>query len=488
MSSPRIAVAGVWHETNVFGPHLATLERFEEYESLEGADIVKRHQGVKTVIGGFLDGIEEGGGVAVPTFSAGAWPGGPAPARVLAELLARLAQSIRDAHGEHPLDGVLLNLHGAMTAEVTADVEAAVVRVVREIVGPDVPIGAVLDLHANPTKQFVTQCNVVICYDTYPHVDMWERGVEVASLILEAVRGRHLRTTIRRSSLLTLPAAQGTADEPMAGIRQRALSAAAATGAGRISICAGFAYTVPERIGLSALVVHDESSTSLAEDLAVSVIRDIEAHAQEFTVTRPTVRDAVTAALEDSGDRPVILADLADNIGGGSAGDGTALLSELLDRGGRGIFAIIADPEIAEQAHSIGVGRSFSGALGGKFDRLHGQPIHTTATVVTVTDGAYVGGGSYMTGQSFDMGPTALLDLGNGAATVLVTTRPTPPFHIEQYTHAGVDPTSARYIIAKGAIAWRSAYEDIAGTVIEVDTPGACALDIFGLQESAGIG
>ncbi|MEA5457269.1 M81 family metallopeptidase [Sinomonas sp. JGH33] len=484
MSRPRIAVAGMWHETNIYGPHAATLDRFDEYELLEGDDIIGRHRGVKTVIGGFLDGIHRMEAEAVPTLSAGAWPGGPAPRHVMNALLDRLRQWLALAMQEGPLAGVLLNLHGAMTAEGFPDVEAETVRAARSIVGPETPVGAVLDLHANPTPAFVEQCNVVICYDTYPHVDMWDRGLEVATLIGEAVQGRRLRTAIRRTPLLTVPPSQGTADEPMKGIRLRA-DQKASMGTERVSICAGFAYTLPERIGLSALVVHDEDRTSVAEHLAEAVVADIDACAEQFKVTRPTVAEAVAEALAEDATTPVILADLADNIGGGSAGDGTALLAALLDRGARGALAIIADPEVAALAHASGEDTTITCRLGGKSDSLHGAPIEVTARVARTTPGVYTASGSYMTGQTFRMGPTAVLEIGDGAATVLVNTRPTPPFHREQFTHAGVDPSQASVIVAKGALAWRSAYGEDAGTVIEVDTPGACALDVEALRKAA---
>ncbi|WP_431230662.1 M81 family metallopeptidase [Paenarthrobacter nicotinovorans] len=485
MNQPRIAIAGMWHETNAFGPHAATMARFEEYELLEGEGILQRHRGVKSVIGGFIDGIEKIGAHPVPTFSAGAWPGGPAPAHVMSALFDRLHTCMLQAMEDGPLAGVVVNLHGAMTAEGFPDVEAETVRVIRSVVGPETPIGAVLDLHANPTQTFVEQCNVVVCYDTYPHVDMWERGAEVASLVGQGIQGRKLRTLVGKSSLLTVPPSQGTSEAPMRGILHRAAGTARAAGVDRISICAGFAYTLTDRAGLSALVVHDQDEHARAIGVADAVVADIDSCAAQFAVSRPSVTQAVTAALSPDAAAPVILADLADNIGGGSAGDGTALLSELLDRGARGVLAIIADPEVAAFAHSEGEGSVITCKLGGKFDQLHGAPITVTARVVRTTTGTYTTEGSYMTGQTFHMGPTTVLDIGNGAATVLVNSRPTPPFHREQFTHAGVDPSGAKVIVAKGAIAWRSAYGDDAGLVIEVDTPGACALNLKTLKVAA---
>lgn len=474
----RIAIAGMWHETNTYGPHPATLERFAEYGLLTGAAIAERHTGMRTVIGGFLDGVEEVGAQAVPTFAAGAWPSGPAPADTMQRLLARLDAALRGVVAEGRVDAVLVDLHGAMVAEGQPDVETDTLRAIRSVVGPDVPIGAVLDLHANPSAGFVEQCNVVICYDTYPHVDMWERGAEVAALVGEAVAGRPLRTVVAKSPLLTVPLAQATDAEPMRGLHLRARSRAADAGVTRISICAGFAYSDVERAGLSVLAVSDAADVEIAREVARDTARDIEAHAADFAIHRAGVRDAVNAAIDPAAERPVVIADLADNIGGGSAGDGTALLAELLKRGATGVVAIIADPQVVREATDAGGGAHLNTRLGGKFDQLHGAPVSIDAVVGTITDGRYVSRGSYMTGQTFEMGPSAVLDVGPGQARVLVTSRPTPPFHREQLTHAGIDPAAADVIIAKGAIAWRSAYGDDAGTVIEADTPGACPLDI----------
>lgn len=172
---------------------------------------------------------------------------------------------------------------------------------------------------------------------------------------------------------------------------------------------------------------------------------------------------------------------LSAALGGGSAGDGTALLAELIARRASGVVAIIADPEVVAASIDAGVGGRIDVPLGGRSDNLHGDPIHIVATVERLTDGHYVTDGTWMTGQHFRMGSCAVLRVEPASALVLVTSRPTPPFHREQLTHAGIDPAGAGVIVAKGAVAWRSAYGGDAKTVIEVDTPGACPLDINAL-------
>jgi microcystin degradation protein MlrC len=99
-----------------------------------------------------------------------------------------------------------------------------------------------------------------------------------------------------------------------------------------------------------------------------------------------------------------------------------------------------------------------------------------------VTDGRYRTAGSWQTGQHFAMGRTAVLAVGG--VTLVVTERATPPFHPEQLTSVGIDPAAASILVAKGAVAWRAAYGDVAGEVIEVATPGVCPVDPLTLPRS----
>src|SRR5579875_1229778 len=217
----RVAIIGLWHETNTYGPHEATLERFSEYELVEGPALLDRHSGTRTVIGGFMSAGRDLGWRLVPIVSAGAWPSGPASLATIELLLGRLGGKLREVHTADPVDGVLVNLHGAMVAEGHPDVEAEVLGVIRGIVGT-VPVGVVLDFHANPSLEFVRRCDAAVGYDTYPHVDMWERGAEVAELLEEALRGARLRTVVARLPLLLCPLSQGTETEPFRGFIARA--------------------------------------------------------------------------------------------------------------------------------------------------------------------------------------------------------------------------------------------------------------------------
>ena len=473
--TPRVGVVGMWHETNTFSNRLTTLDDYEAFEMLADDDLVERNFNTGTVIGGFYDSPDL---ELIPIFSAGAWPSGPTEADAIHHLLDRVHDGLRRAG---PLDGLLVNLHGAMVAAGVDDVESATLAVLRDVAG-DIPIGAVLDLHANPSPELVSASDVLVSYDTYPHVDMRERGAEVAGLLTEVLRGRRLRTSLRKLPLLVCPLAQATADGPMRRLQDAATMRAREAGVARVCIVGGFGYSDVERAGMSVLAVHDVDDDASARDVLDATVADIAASAEEFSVVRDDPVTAVARAVT-SHRRPVFLADVADNIGGGSPGDGTALLREILRAGVTGAVVTLADREVALEAHRLGVGAHIEAPVGGKTDHMHGAPVPIRGTVERVTDGSYRAGGYYMSGRSFSMGATAVLSVqGN---TLVVTERPTPPFHPEQLSSVGVDVRQASIVVVKGAIAWRGAYEDVAGEIIEVATPGICPVDVASLPRRA---
>lgn len=469
----RVAVVGAWHETNTYSSAPTTLDDFAAFELLAGDAMADHNQGTRTVIGGYLDAGREIGEV-LPVFSAGAWPSGPVQPDALDEILARTEAGLRRAGG---VDAVLVNLHGAMVAAGVDDVEIALLDTVREVVG-DVPVGAVLDLHANPSPALAARADVLVSYDTFPHVDMYERGVEVAGLVGQVLDGRPLRTALRKLPLLVCPLAQSTDDGPLGELQARARERAARAGLARVCVVGGFAYSDVERAGMSVLAVHGDREAAAAEQVLDETVQDIVDNSSAFLLARPDAATAVAAAMASTR-RPVFLVDVADNIGGGSPGDGTVLLAELLRAGARGAVVTIADHEVAIAAVRAGVGAELDVSLGGKTDRRHGAPLRLRARVVRVTDGRYRSGGYYMTGQEFSMGTTAVLDVAGN--TVVVTERPTPPFHAEQLSSVGVDAAAARIVVVKGALAWRAAYRDVPGEVIEVATPGICPVDVTDL-------
>jgi microcystin degradation protein MlrC len=471
---PTVAVFGLWHETNTFASQLTTLDQFRQFELALGEEVAERNAGVGSVIGGFMDHDELDLRMGL---SAGAWPSGVISGEASEFIFAR---SVDQLDRLDHVEGVLVNLHGAMVAEDNEDPELRLVRTIRARL-PDAPIAVVLDLHANPSQALIEGCDVALSYDTYPHVDMRERGSEVAGLLARSLRtGARYSSTIAKLPLLATPLALATDTEPMRGLMERATLRGREAGVVRVSVVGGFAFSDVSRAGVSVLVVHEAGVRGAAAAAMVldETVRDIEQVGDQFVLHRDGSGTAVRRAMAPSR-RPVVLADVADNVGGGSAGDGTALLSELIRQGCKSALVIIADSEVARACTALGPGGTYRGPLGAKTDDQHGSPVEVIACVTKTSDGRYRTQGSWMTGQEFEMGTTAVVDVGG--ITIVVTERRVPPFHSEQVTSLGIDPASFDIIVAKGAHAWKAAYGAVAAEIIEVDTPGICPIDPYAL-------
>jgi microcystin degradation protein MlrC len=470
----HVGIVSLWQETNTYSARPTTLEDFAGFELLHGEAVAEQHRGTKSVIGGMLDadGFE-----VVPVFSAGAWPAGPADRSTLGDLFGRLERELIAAGR---LDGILLNLHGAMVCAGVDDVELETARLVRKVVG-SVPMAAVHDLHGNPSVGLVDNCEIVIAYDTYPHIDMYERGVEAAALLADMLEGRELRTLAGKVPLLSCPLAQSTAEPPMRDLQAEAQQLADRTGMRRISLLPGFPYSDVERAGFSILVVHDAHLRTDGQEVTAALCAEVDARTEDFALSRDDPATAVRKAIA-APQGPVLIADIADNIGGGSPGDGTTILAELLAQRADGAVVLMAEPDLAREAATIGEGGEVDTYVGAKTDFLHGSPVRVRGKVRAVTDGRYRSGGTWMTGQQFCMGTTAVVD-ASGVALVAME-RATPPFHGEQLTSVGIQAAEAKIIVVKGAVAWRAAYGEIATEVIEADTPGVCPLDPSVLERS----
>jgi microcystin degradation protein MlrC len=451
----RVAIGGIWHETNTFASAPTSLESFDV---LEGGAILDTFKSTRTPIGGFLDGNFE----IVPTLFASATPSGTVRREVYDGLAARLVGRLVDLRP----DGILLDLHGAMVVEGIDEVEADLLGRIRSRLGA-VPIGVVFDFHANISDAFVASVDVFSGYKTYPHVDPVERGVEVAGLLARRMKGeiRPARAVVR-PPLLTAPQSQRTDGGPMGDLMRMA----AASGALNVTVAGGFPYADVPHAGVSVV-----ATTDGRPDLAESIARDIARAAWEardrFTVANAPPAEAVARALRiERG--PVILVDQADNVGGGSPGDGTVLLRELLRAKARGAVVTLADPEVVARAYDAGEGATLDAAVGGKTDALHGAPVPLRATVSRLGVGDFTYRGSYMTSRRVTAGRAALLE--SEGVRILVREKKVMPFDREEIQVMGIDPAACRIIVVKSALAWRAAYGELAREVIDVDTPGVC--------------
>ncbi len=466
----RIAVGGIFHETNTFVADPTTLADFRAYQFAAGADLLD-WRSTRSEIGGFLTGCAARDWEPVPSLFAAALPAGLVDHAAFESLTSQLIDGLTS--GGRP-DGVLLCLHGAMATGQSPDADGEVLTRLAQALGPDVPVVVTLDFHANTGDAMTRHADALLGYDTYPHVDMYDRGLEAAGVLAAILRtGQRRRTVHRKVGLITPPQVQYTDTEPMRAIMKHVHDVESAADV-TVTVTPGFPYADVDCMGLS--VVTSSPDPDAAAQAATAVADDIAARGEDFSYACYPVAEAVRLALAADGPGPVVLVDSADNVGGGGPGDGTAILAEWLARKGTGLAVVIADPAAVARALEAGIGGRLTVAVGGHTDERHGSPIPVTGTVRLVSDGTYVHRGSYATGITTRMGRSVVLEASGN--TIVLTERRVMPFDAQQLLSVGVSPRHCRALVVKSAIAWRAAYGEYASQVIEVDAPGVCTANL----------
>jgi microcystin degradation protein MlrC len=473
MSRPLIAIGGISHESNTFATFPTDLEKFQQSGIYRGEEIAPAVSTTNTQAAGFVTAGQELGFDLIPTLLTGATPGGMVTRDAFESLLGEMLDRIRAAG---KIDGVLLSLHGAMVAEGYDDADGHILRSVREIVGSEVPVAVSFDLHANMTPLRLEHTSIIVGYDTYPHVDCFDRGREAAILLHRMLQGEiHPVSAISRPLLVPVPLAQFPVHPPMRTVMERTFEIERDPKVLAVFVSPGFAYADVEHAGFS-VTVNVDGDRDYAQKKADEIAGIAWELREGFRVHRPTPAESVAEAIA-SPEWPVILVDVGDNVGGGSAGDGTALLDELLHQGAQDAVMMIADPEAVGRAIEAGVGSTITMEVGGKADRLHGAPVVVTGRVRLLSDGTYrhrgpahggAGGGS--------MGRTAVL-VSEGVQLILTEWR-TPPFSIQPLYAVGINPAEQRILVVKAALAHKAAYDPITRRTIEADTPGITGMTL----------
>ena len=476
-SAPRIAIGGILHETHTFMPQGTTLADFAAQSLHFGAGIVKSLRASRSGIGGMIDRALEYRWQLLPTVYAAAMPAGlvaeGAYRELLGELTGRLGQRL-------PVDGLLLALHGAMAAEGELDAEADIVAQARAIVGGAAPIVVLLDMHGNISPRLVELADVLLAYDTNPHIDAYARGLEAAEIMARLLR-REIRPTAAYARPAMLLPAQSTSTDaaPLASVHARAAEIKAEADVISIAVMAGFAYADTPYTGPSLVVTTDaqpERAAAYAEELSAILFEQ-----RTEALPRFLSPDAAVSLAKNQKKGPVILVDSADNIGGGTTGDGTDALAAMLAHEVREGAIVLADPEAVAICWQAGKAAVVTLEAGGKADDWHGPPVSVTGIVRALSDGAFQcelpdNHFASFYGHTVQMGRSVWLRVKG--LNILLTERKTPPLDLAQLRHIGIVPETQRMIVVKSAVAYRAAYMPIASAVIEMDTAGLCSANL----------
>ncbi|MEL6373659.1 MAG: M81 family metallopeptidase [Pseudomonadota bacterium] len=478
---PRIAVAGFQHETNTFAPIPTTFETFERggaWPALQrGQAVLDTLPAINMPMGGFLKAAE--GLDLVPLVWCFAEPGGTVRDEAFDTISAMIVDGVA---GAGAIDGIYLDLHGAMTVESYPDGEGELLRRLRALVGPDLPIATSLDLHANMSALFVEHASSTAIYRTYPHIDMAATGARAGRLLrLELARGAPFAKAWRPLDFLVPIQAQSTRREPGATL-YRTLAALNSEGLDSLDFAFGFPPADVHHCGPavfaygSAQAVVDEAAAQFATEVT----------ACESALAQPLIaaQDAVAQAMARAGQasRPILIADAQDNPGAGATGDTTGLLRALIDaKVQRALFGMVYDPQAAKAAHGIGLGGSFEADIGGHCGPIGGPPVRARVEVIALSDGRFTFTGPMYGNATANLGPVAalqVLDAGCDLTLTVGSTR-TQNADLAHFTHLGLDPTAFGVVAVKSAIHFLAAYEPIADSVILAHAPGAnpCQLD-----------
>lgn len=463
----RILIAGFKHETNTFSVLPTDLEAYRARCLYFGAEILEVFADTNSEISGFLDICGKNGWTPVPCVVGDASPSGVVTREAYDTICGRI---LDDATRDGGVDGVLLQLHGAMVAEQTVDGEGTLLRTLRTALGPSIPIGVTLDLHGNVTEDMARYADVIVSYRTYPHVDQRAIAAECAILIGRTMSGEIEPVChVRRPPMLTgLDHGRTTAPGPMLEALAQAEALMASEGVHSVSVMAGFSPADIPDAGPSVVIVSDRAYQQ-AQQLADRIVAHIWETRHVATVALQSTEEAIAIARKQGRPgAPVVVADFADNPGGGGYGDSVQLLKALIDSELQDVaYGALYDPESAAACHRAGEGTRIRLSLGGKVDAQFGPPIDVEATVVKLTDGKFHLEGPMQAGVPIDMGPSALIDVA-GVHTVLASRR-YQNFDQMYFKSFGVDLGKASVIAVKSAQHFRAAYGAMASEIVVVD-------------------
>jgi microcystin degradation protein MlrC len=461
----------IYHESNTFFSQPMTIERFAEKDLHFGAEIPARWMQTCSEIGGFLEGAGRFAFDVVPTIVAWGMPAGPLTLETFNSLCDELISRLNQAA---PVDGVLLALHGAMVADSFPDADGEILRRVREQIGPEIPLVVTLDYHANVTEEMVRYPDAMLGYDTYPHIDQAERGLEAAAILQQMFDGMRPTLVLVRKPLLPHILCQLTDSPPMSEAIAMAHEFERDLELVSVSVAAGFSYCDVPDAGFSVFAVARENPET-ARQAANRIADFVWTRRTQFQKPIPEAREAVRLALSEK-NGSTVLVDVGDNLGAGTPGDGTVILTELIRQTARDALVLVCDPETVAEAVKTGVRGRARFTVGAKIDQHHGTPVEIEATVRTLSDGIFKNIGPMRDGVVDDQGRTAVLEADG--ILIVATERRMPMWNLEQLRSLGIEPTRLRIIVVKAAIAYRAAYLPIAHRIIEVDTPGLAAADV----------
>ena len=472
----RIAVGGFQHETNCFVPVLTDFEYFASVGDRPalcvGNDVLRNLPNRAFAMSGFLADIADRHQLAPLLWTSGGAGGyvtDDAYERIAGEMLRRLSEAL-------PVDAVYLDLHGAMCSQSFEDGEGELLRRVRRVIGPDVPVVISLDYHVNLTRTMAEATDGMAVYYTYPHVDRAQTGSRAARILTTVLqRGRPGARAYRKLPFLLPLNFQCTLVQPSKGIVEKS---AEGEGGEVLNLCYGAGFPPSDLHDCGPGVVAHGYSQAAVDAAADALTRHIAALESSFAEPLLSPDDAIRQAMEIGrrASRPVVIADTQDNPGCGGTGDTTGMLEALVrNRAERAALCVLTDPNAAAAAHAAGRGAEITLRVGGCTPLPDVAPFHGAFRVTGLSEGRFLCKGPCVGGREANLGPTALLTIGG--VSIVVAAKRMQAYDLEIFRHIGVEPTQQKILVVKSTCHFRADFEPIAERVLIAVAPGAHLVD-----------
>lgn len=472
-----VLTAEVSHETNTFNRRLTTLADFIGRYWLVGEEAISARGSANTEIAGFMDAARAHDWDIIHTLSTAAPPAGVATAEAFETICDAVLAPLRTRLSH--IDGIALALHGAMVTELGEDGEGDLLARIRAIAGHNIPIAMTLDPHANVTPLMCELADIIVSFKTYPHVDMRVCARQAGDILHRTMAGGIAPVTLRAHRPMLEEVNGGRTDiGPMIARIATARAAEEHPDVFAVSVNGGFGNADITEVGPTVLVTAQgdlDSHREIAEAIADDIWDRRHAVLNDYLSVQAA---AAICAAHPEGGKPIVVADYADNPGGGAYGDATALLSALLAAGvTNACFGPMIDAVAARELCRQEIGAPVSLSLGGKGDPdLGGGPIDVSGTVQTTSNGDYVGDGPILGGLRRSSGPTAVLRVAG--IDILVVTNSSQMLDLQQFRAFGIDPQAKTVVALKSMQHFRAAFEPIAARVIVCDSGALCTPDL----------
>jgi microcystin degradation protein MlrC len=472
----RIAIGGFQHETNTFAPVKASFRDFEMADGwpglTRGEAMLTAFEGINLPIAGFIAEARRQGHDLLPTLWCSASPSAEVEVDAYEKIVGELLERIKSLGN---VDGIYLDLHGAMVTEHQEDGEGELLERLRRQVGAELPVVVSLDLHANVTERMVKHASALVVCRTYPHVDLAESGEASAIALDRLTRQGPLSKAMRRTGFLVPLTSQCTLIEPAHSIYR----AVAETEQGDI-VSTSFAFGFPpaDIAECGPAVVAYATTQHAADEAADRLLALVNAKEAAFAgkIWQPGEAVAYARAKGNSASKPIVLADTQDNPGAGGTSDTVGLLRALIEGRTEGaVFANLCDPKSAEAAHRAGVGAQISLAVGGWAGGAGNTPYQGTFTVEAIGDGNFLATGPFYRGNRMQLGPMAVLK--KDGVRVVLTSRKQQCADQAMLRHVGIEPKEQKILALKSSVHFRADFQPIAEEILIVAAPGANPVD-----------